>query len=504
MKRLDRFVLKSFIGPLVLTFTIVLFIQILQFLFLYIDELAGKGLELKTLGELLFQFSLTFVPLALPLAILLAALMTFGNLGENFELAALKASGISLQRIMRPLIFLIILLSMASFFFSNNVLPYSNRKARTLLYDIRRKRPELNIPSGSFYNGIDGFSIKISSKDPETNMLEKVFIYDHRNNQGNTSVIYADSGYMKITPDETGLILNLFNGYSYLDMDERDLPVEQRKFPFRRDRFKEQTIVIKLSGFDLDRSGMDLFKTNSSMLNISELSYYIDSLDIKYSDKQKGLAEEYVSSRVYGQSIIFDDFNEGAAVDSTSADSLTVATSIPDIWTIIDTVPLNISKRILTKAVESIKTSGQYVDLKQESLYLEMKSLRRYQVDWHKKFTLSFACLVFFFIGAPLGAIIRKGGLGTPAVISILFFVVYYVLSLTGEKFAKESILSPFTGMWIASFILLPIGIFLTYKATTDSALMNTESYTEAYNKFIKKILKVVMNEKNEEGQPKE
>ena len=223
MKKVDTFVLKSFIGPLIFTFFIVLIILILQFLWMYVDELAGKGLDFKIVSELLYHFSMTFVPTALPLAILLASLMTFGNMGEFSELSALKSSGIPLQRIMRPLIVLIGFIAVISFFFSNNVLPYSTSKARTLLYDIRRKKPDINIQAGTFYNGVPDFSIKITTKDPVTNRLNNLIIYDHRDKRGNTSVILADSGYMKTTPDGTGLIMILYNGYSFNEIEEKNV-----------------------------------------------------------------------------------------------------------------------------------------------------------------------------------------------------------------------------------------------------------------------------------------
>jgi lipopolysaccharide export system permease protein len=263
VKKLDKFVLKSFIGPLILTFFIVLIILILQFLWMYVDDLAGKGLEIKVLGELLFNFSLSFVPMALPLAILLASLMTFGNMGEYSELTALKSSGIPLKRIILPLIVLVAVISVVSFFFSNNVLPYANRQARTLLYDIRQKRPDINLQAGTFNNDIDGFSIKVTTKDPVTNRLDKVFIYDHRDNQGNTFVTYADSGYMRVTPDETAMQMVLYNGYSYKEMPDKNEGPASRRHPFRKDTFNEQTLVVPLSGFDLERTEIDLFKSNS-------------------------------------------------------------------------------------------------------------------------------------------------------------------------------------------------------------------------------------------------
>ena len=238
MKKVDRFVLKSFIGPLIFTFFIVLIILILQFLWMYVDELAGKGLDFKVLSELLYHFALTFVPTALPLAILLASLMTFGNMGEFSELSALKSSGIPLQRIMRPLMILIGFIAVISFFFSNNVLPYSTEKARTLLYDIRRKKPDINIQAGTFYNGVPDFSIKITTKDPVTNRLDNLIIYDHREKRGNTSVILADSGYMKTTPDGTGLIMTLYNGYSFNEMEEKNVSPASRKYPIQKRLFQ--------------------------------------------------------------------------------------------------------------------------------------------------------------------------------------------------------------------------------------------------------------------------
>ena len=299
MKKLDRFVLKSFIGPLFLTFFIVLIILILQFLWMYVDELAGKGLELKILAELLFQFSLTFVPTALPLAILLASLMTFGNMGEFSELSALKSSGIPLRRIMSPVIILVAFICLVSFFFSNNVQPYSNRKARTLLFDIRRKRPEMNIQAGTFNNDIDGFSIKIGSRDPSTNRLENLIIYDQREKRGNTDITIADSGYMKVTNDESGMIMTLYDGASYTEIEEKNISPSNKKFPFRKDVFQEQSIVISLSGFDFERSTMDLFKSSSVSKNVTELKYFSDSIKNTIAEKENVYFTEFNTAKLY-------------------------------------------------------------------------------------------------------------------------------------------------------------------------------------------------------------
>ena len=476
---------------MVLTFFVVLIILILQFLWMYIDELAGKGLEFQVLAELLFQFSLTFVPMALPLAILLASLMTFGNMGEFSELSALKSSGIPLRRIMAPIIILVVFLCMISFFFSNNVQPYSYRKARTLLFDIRRKRPELNIQAGTFNNDIDGFSIKIAAKDPFTNRLEKILIYDHRQKNGNNSVTYADSGYMKITPDESGMIMTLYNGYAYNEMEEKNVSITNRSFPFRKDYFKEQTVVISLSGFDLERSKEDLFKINSATQKVSKLIYFIDSLTYENNLKKEAYFHDFLATRVYTQRNYYRVL--------TRADSLALEKLPPfDPWQLLDTIPADTKRQILLSAIENVKFAGNYIEQKEGFTHNDTKIQRSYQIDFHKKFTLSFACLVFFLIGAPLGAIIRKGGLGTPAVISVLFFVVYYIISVSAEKLVKEDIVNTVAGMWAACLILLPIGIFLTWKATTDSVIFNTETYILIYKHLKDNVYRLVFNVKYE------
>jgi lipopolysaccharide export system permease protein len=489
VKKLDIFVLRSFIGPLILTFFIVLIILILQFLWMYIDELAGKGLDMKIIAELLFQFSLSFVPTAFPLAILLAALMTFGNMGEFSELTALKSSGIPLERIMRPLMILIVFISIISFFFSNNVLPYSNRKARTLLYDIRRKRPDINIQAGTFNNDIDGFSIKVSTKDPYTNLMEKLMIYDHRDRRGNVSVTYADSGYMKVSSDETALIMVLYNGYSYNELPERNVSNTDRKHPSRTDRFDEQTLVLSLSGFDLERSTEDIFKSHSAMLNVSELSYHIDSLNKRYNTRIDQLFEEFTSTKLYTER-----YNLPNSVDEKIPES-PLRNNKFDPAAIIDTLAVLEKSPVLAVAIDKLKESSSFLSQKNESLYIEAKSIKKYEIDLNRKFTLSFACLVFFFIGAPLGAIIRKGGLGTPAVISILFFVIWYVISLSGEKLVAESRVDTIAGVWASSYILLPVGIFLTYKASTDSVMMNIETYLAFIRKIKDHFYRLVIND---------
>lgn len=491
LKKVDKFVLKSFIGPLILTFFIVLIILLLQFLWMYVDELAGKGLDFTILAELLYHFALTFVPMALPLAILLASLMTFGNMGEFSELSALKSSGIPLQRIMQPLMILIAIISVVSFFFSNDVLPYSTSKARTLLYDIRRKKPDINIQAGTFYNGVPDFSIKVTSKDPVTNRLDRLIIYDHRERRGNTSVTLADSGYMRTTPDGSGLIMTLYNGYTFNEIEEKNITPGSRSHPSRKDLFKEQTIVIPLSGFELERSQEGLFKSSAAMLNISQLSFHIDSLSKAYNERVNLHFNDFKTSKFYHMSNYPFHPTTGISREDSLKKMKVFNTKL-----LFDSLPAAERKDALTRAITNIKDGNIYLSQITESHYWEIKVLKRYEVEWNKKLTMSFACLVFFFIGAPLGAIIRKGGLGTPAVISVFFFVIYYVISLSAQKLVEENLIGTFAGMWAASYILLPIGVFLTYKATTDSVIMNIDTYFIFLKKIKDSVYRFTMNEK--------
>ncbi len=479
MKKLHFFVLKSYIGPLISTFFVVVFILLLQFLWKYIDDLIGKGLELAVIAELLLYTSAGLVPLALPLAILLSSLMTFGNMGENFELTALKSAGISLQRIMSPLIILTAMMSVGAFYFSVIVLPYTNLKMRSLLYDIQQQRPEMQIREGIFYNGIDNFSIKVSGKNHRTNMMYDIKIYDHADRRGNLKVTVADSGFMRITEDKTYLITTLYSGYNYEEMEENVRHRNDRSFPHRHDRFEEQVLHIELSGFDLQRTDEDHFRHNSQMMNLSQLEMTTDSLSYKLSKEVSDHAENIIRGNFFKKEIR----------RPPGSDTNVVIQRTPvDIFQINDTLSREQRIDALEIALSEARNVRNQITSTKTNFDFQNRRIRRYEMEWHRKFTLSFACFIFFFIGAPLGAIIRKGGLGMPVVVSVLFFVLYYVIDISSQKFVKELVIPPFPGMWISSIILLPMGIFLTYKATTDSVILNTETYF----KFFKKIEKTV------------
>jgi lipopolysaccharide export system permease protein len=481
-KRLHILLLKSFAGPFALTFLIVIFIMVMQFLFKYINDLIGKGLEFPVVSEFLLYLTASMVPMALPLAILMAALMTFGNLGEYYELTAMKSSGISLIRIMLPLIILIVFMSFGAFAFSNYVIPVANLKFRSLLWDIQRKRPAFNIVEGIFYNGIEGFSMRIDRRDPNTNMLYGIRIYDHTDRKGNNMVTVADSGFMEVSSDDTYLIFTMYSGCTYVEIDSDRKNRQGFTFPDRRDYFQEQSMLIELTGFGLDRTDESLFKSNTSMMSLGMLEHYQDSFKTEIGRIYDGL-EETLITRTYNtyrragpRFVAARQARKDTVIYRLNIDS--VFLSLPD----------RNRAQTLESALSQARASMNFISTSESNSSSKVSRLRRYQIEIHRKFTLSIACLIFFFIGAPLGAIIRKGGLGMPTVISVLFFLVWYILSMSGEQFARDSALAPFAGMWLSSVILLPIGIWLTYKSMTDSALLNMETYSSFVRKIRRRI----------------
>lgn len=473
MKRLTWFILKSYLGPLVMTFFIALFILLMQFLWKYIDDLVGKGLEWYIIVQLLYYASLTFVPLALPLAILLSSLMMFGNLGEHYELVAMKAAGISLSRIMRPLVIVSIVISALAFYFSNVMLPAVNLKFLSLLYDVRSKKLAFNIKEGVFYDGIEGFVIRVKKKEADGTTIRDVMIYDHSKHNGNTSVTLAEWGKMELTSDKRFMIFRLYNGINYEEkIDQRRAEVTH---PFQRSRFKEQFQQFDLSEFQLSRTDEKLFKKNYEIQNIRQLRVSIDSL-------KKNLARE---DHEYGERLL-QNFRVVAGVDTMKKSP--VLNSKPEFRS---AVLLNIIPPLRKQTVEAAKSTSRVLldNLKtdKDQQYNRSKTLHKHEIVLHKKFTFSIACFLLFFIGAPMGAIIRKGGLGLPAVISTIFFILFWILSFIGEKYSVAGVLPAYQGMWIAPAVLLPIGIFLTYKATIDASLMDVDAWTRAYYRIFKK-----------------
>jgi lipopolysaccharide export system permease protein len=477
VKRLHILLLRSFAGPFALTFLIVIFIMVMQFLFKYINDLIGKGLEFPVVSEFILYLTTSMVPMALPLAILMAALMTFGNLGEYYELTAMKSSGISLIRIMLPLIILIVFMSIGAFAFSNYVLPVSNLKLRSLLYDIQRKRPAFNIVEGIFYNGIDGYSMRIDHRDPNTEMLYGIRIYDHTDRKGNTVVTVADSGFMEVSQDDSYLIFTMYDGRTYVEIDPDRKNRQGFSFPDRRDYFKKQSMLIELTGFGLDRTDESLFKSNYSMMSLAMLEHYQDSFRTEIGRVYDGV-ENTLITRTYNT---FRRRGPRFKVGPREGTDMVIYRL--NIDSIYQSLPPHSRAQTLESALSQARSSMNFISTSESNSSSKVARLRRYQIEIHRKFTLSIACLIFFFIGAPLGAIIRKGGLGMPTVISVLFFLAWYILSMSGEQFARESTLAPFAGMWLSTVILLPIGVWLTYKSMTDSALLNLETYSALFRK---------------------
>lgn len=478
MKKLDIFLLKTFIGPFVATFFVSLFVLLMQFLWRYIDDLVGKGLPIEIIAQILGYTSASMVPMALPLAVLLSSLMTFGNLAEHNELIAMKSSGFSLFKIMRPLMWFAVFSTIGAFLFSNYVLPVANLKARSLLYDIKNQPAELMIPEGVFYNGIKGYSIKVGKKSKDTNMMYDLLIYDHTENRGNNSITHADSGTLAFNDNREYIIFTLYDGASY---DELKDPQGRRAFtyPMQRSTFKEQQVVFNLSGFDMKRSDEDLWKNHYQMLSIDQLTYTIDSLIDELNVRRTGLTTNIRKTNYYRKlgntdSVFFHQFSEHQA---TNLDSTYQA------------FDLRLKKLIASSALSYARAAQSQINSARITMNNKVIWLNKHKIARYQKFTLSFACLLLFFVGAPLGAIIRKGGMGLPTVVSVLLFIIYYIISITGEKYGKSTMSDPWLGMWISTFIFIPIGVFLSFKAAKDRVIIDFDRYLRPIRKFMHRLI---------------
>jgi len=482
MKRLYSYVIKSFIGPFVMTFCICVFFLIMQFVWKYLDELVGKGLENSVLIELFSYAAITTIPMALPLAVLLASIMTFGTLGERFELIAMKASGISLLKVMRPLIYLNIAITIFAFVLADQIIPAVNLKFVTLLVSVREQRPEMIVKEGVFSNEIDGMSIKVNRRNLETNALLDIMIYDHREHKGNTDVTIADSGFLNMSDDKQFMILTLYNGEKYLDTK----PVERgskNTYPFQRNKFEKETVVINVKNFEMKRTNENYFKGGFKMLKNSQIITAVDSFQNRYDDQVKQIAlsityNETLDSKIRTTLLKKDSLKVNI---SENVDVSPAEVSFDSIYSRLDAgQKRSVLGAALRKAQANQRTILQY----QTEMYARMESINKHMIEWHKKYTLSLACLLFFFIGAPLGAIIRKGGFGMPVVISILMFIAYYLVSVIGEKVAREGVFKVNMVLWFSTVVFLVIGVLLTHQAVTDSFLLNKETYNRIINRL--------------------
>ena len=475
MKKLDRFIIKSFVGPFIAILLVVVFILMMQFLWLYIDELVGKGLGFKVILEFLMWGSATLLPLSLPLATLLSSMMTLGTLGENNELLAIKAAGISLQRVLVPLAIICGVISVGAFFISNDLIPVAYNKIYTLRDDIGRTKEEIKIPTGTFYNGIEGYILRVNERNKETDMMYGVMVYNHTKHKGNTSLTLADSAMMKMSKDKTYLTFTLYDGANYEETNNRkyrDTTLTLQKIDF----FK-QDLIIPLKNYAFQKSDSTRFSDQVKSMNLEQLHHGQDSIGaLNTAEKQQNI-QTLNRSRT---------LKYNAQLDSAGKAGRTTPfiKKETDKWRDIEAE---------IKAVEKAKSNAEELQSSLASFsrerYHHTYILRLIDIEILKKFALSIACLIFFFIGAPLGALIRKGGLGTPAIISVLFFVFYWVIDITGTKLARDGAVSPFSGVFISSYILLPTGLYLTWQAINDSSIFNLGNIRNGFKKFKAKVM---------------
>ena len=472
IKKLDIFVLKSFLLLFAGTFFICLFIFMMQFLWRYVDELVGKGLEIKVLAQFFFLSALTLIPLSLPLAILLAALMTFGNFGERYELLSMKAAGIPLLRIMQPVILFCVLLGLTSFFFQNVVGPKAQKELWTLIVSMKQKSPEVDIPEGVFYSDIDGYNIYVKQKDRETGILKDVLIYNFSDGFENAHIIWAAEGKLELTADKQHLYLHLYNGEQFENLKSQ--AGLSRNVPYRRETFREKHTLIQ---FDTQFNMVDgnFLNRRSDIKNMNEITHAIDSLTA-YADSLGRSMHSDIMQSTYKAPIL------------SKSDSVKIQEeklSVINIDSVFNT--LTSAEKLKTLSTCENRLSSLSSDWSMKS-YLTKETdanIRGHRSDWHKKITLSLACIIFFFIGAPLGAIIRKGGLGMPVVLSVLIFILYYIIDSGATRVAKSGEMNIILGTWMSTLVLAPLGGFLTYKSNKDSVVFNIDVYIAFFRKLL-------------------
>lgn len=455
------------------TFFICLFIFMMQFLWKYVDEMVGKGLEMTVLAQFFFYSALSLVPASLPLAILLAALITFGNFGERFELLAMKAAGISLLKIMRPLIVFICFICCVSFYFQNVIGPQAQTKLWTLLLSMKQKSPEVDIPEGVFYDEIDGYNLYVKHKNRNTGMLYDVLIYNFEKGFENAQIIKADSGRLEMTADKQHLYLHLFSGEQFENLKSQNM--NQQNVPYRRETFREKHAIIEFNS-DFNMMDTGIMSNQSNSKDMKMLQACIDSMTIQNDSVGRTYYKEAMSGTYNVTTSLSKEDTikiENARLGDYDVDSL------------FHVATLMQKQKIISGAVSRAESAGSDWSFKGFNISQTDTSLRRHMTSWHEKLTLSLACLIFFFIGAPLGGIIRKGGLGMPVVVSVLIFIIYYIINNTGYKMARDGKWIVWMGMWTSTAILAPLGAFLTYKSNNDSVVLNADAYVNWIKKFI-------------------
>ncbi len=453
----------------------------MQFMWMHVNDLVGKGIGLSVLAEFFVYATASVVPLALPLAILLSSLIAFGNLAEKFELTAMKAAGISLFRILRPLAVAVALLSVGAFYFSNNVLPKSQVKLWALIFSLRQKSPELQIPVGEFYDEISGYHIYVRDKTPRGELLN-IMIYDYSAGFENAKVMVADTGRLSSSADKRFLMLDLVQGEAFENLNKKQQRAtgSTKSIPYRRETFSHKRIVIDFAT-NFNRYDESILDDQHVSKNVSQLMHSIDSVQELSHERSRDQSSRLIGERYFGR----ENRKETILVPGSLTEDERRTYNLDSLWAEASVTTM---QRVYTTAIDRAKNYKDQIEYNSIMLEDSERYIRKHEIELHRKFTLAFACLVFFFIGAPLGAIIRKGGLGAPVVISVILFIIYYIIDNTGYKMAREAIWPCWAGMWLSSFVLLPTGIFLTYKAATDSPLFNPEAWVIQYKKAMARI----------------
>src|SRR5690554_1250767 len=485
IKRLYGYILKTFIPLFLMTFTICLFLVLMQFLWKYVEDMVGKGLGIGVLAEMFVVAALNFVPMALPLAILLASLMVFGNMGENLELLAIKSAGIPLLKIMKPLTILVFFISVGTFFYQDKILPKTQTKFYSLLISIRQASPELDEPEGVFYKEIGGYNLYVEKKNPETGMLYDVLIYDVASGFNNMAVIVCDSAEMSSTEDKTMLIFTMYSGQQFQNsrMGEDDRRQRQEFVPYARENFAVKTMMIP---YDANFTRMDeqtiegSSTSNYVSKNLQQLGKSIDSMRVVL-DSVNIVDRKMMKNHSY---LSFRSGYPADERDSLIAAAQLSAVEVPRHDTLFQSKDPGDQSTILQNAFMKAENNSNEFLFRSLNKTTTNRTINRHWVEWHRKFTIPFTCMIFFFIGAPLGSIVRKGGLGTPIVISVFLFIIYYILENVGYKMTRDGVWEHWFGMWFSSLILLPIGVFLTYKAMNDSVIMNTDTYISFFKRL--------------------
>jgi methionyl-tRNA formyltransferase len=471
VKKLDTFIIKAFLGPFFLCLVVATFTLMLQFLWLYIDELIGKGLGFSVIMEFLAWGTVTVISMSLPIAVLLGSTMSMGNLGEFNELLAMKSTGVSLQRIFTPLFFVNILICICAFYATNNLIPHAFNKLYGLRYDIGNKKEEIRIPTGIFYDGIDGYNLRIGSRDEKSGIMYDVMVYDHRDRSGKVNLTLADSGLIRFTQDKQNLIFSLFDGYSYEEEDNQNRPQQDTLNQYRQIGFLKQELIISLSDYAFQRSEDSLFQNEIMAQNLSQLRIVRDSLDSAYTNIK----------RYQIPMVIRSGLNYSSELDTTYRDRYTASIEYDSLYKWRSVMDYD---RALNRGIADLESSISLLTGYEHEERTVVKPLRRSEHESFRKFTVAIVCMLFFFIGAPLGAIMRKGGIGTPVIIAIFFFVLYWVVDISGKKLAIDGAVPPAVGALVSTALLLPIGVFLVNKAKNDSNIFNPDIYRLFFTKI--------------------